>query len=105
VEASSTVGAGLGDRSGGVSLEDPSWSCPWPPEADAERIDEQTVVIKVVVAPSGAVHAATVVSDPGHGFGPAAIACALRHRFTPARDRNGRPVRAESPSVVVHFTR
>ena len=101
----SPLGSGAGDRSGGVALEAQNWSCPWPREADAERIDEQTVVIRLVVAPDGTVESAAVLSDPGHGFGPAATSCALRTRFTPARDRNGRPVRAVSPPVVVRFMR
>jgi len=101
----SPSGSGSGDRSGGVALDDQNWSCPWPREADAERIDEQTVVIKVVVAPDGTVESATVLSDPGHGFGPAATSCALRTRFTPARDRDGRSIRAVSPPIVVRFTR
>jgi len=101
----SPLGSGSGARSGGVALEDQNWSCPWPREADAERIDEQTVVIKVVVTPEGTVESATVLSDPGHGFGPAATSCALRTRFTPARDRDGRTIRAVSPPIVVRFTR
>jgi protein TonB len=105
LEAGSAVGSGTGDRAGGVSLDDHNWACPWPHQADAEQIDEQTVIIKVVVNPDGTVASAAVVSDPGHGFGPAAIACALRTRFTPARDRDGRPIRAESPPVLVRFTR
>jgi protein TonB len=103
--APSTVGSRLGDRSGGVSLEERSWVCPWPHEAETQQIDEQTVVIKVVVAPDGMVERAIVLSDPGHGFGPAAIACALRTRFIAARDRDGRSIRSESPPVLVRFTR
>jgi protein TonB len=93
------------DRSSNVSLAQQSWSCPWPHEADTERIDEQTVVIRVIVAPDGTVQATEVISDPGHGFGPAAVACALRTRFTPARDRAGEPLRARSPPIRVRFTR
>jgi len=96
---------GAGDRSGGVSLAHHDWACPWPHEADNQQIDEQTVVIQVVVGPDGSVESATLLSDPGHGFGQAAIACALRTRFTPARDREGRPTRATSPAVLVRFTR
>lgn len=96
---------GAGDRSGGVSLAHHDWACPWPHEADDQQIDEQTVVIQVVVGPDGSVESATLVSDPGHGFGQAAIACALRTRFTPARDHDGRPTRATSPAVLVRFTR
>lgn len=100
-----TTGTGPVDRSGGVSLAEKSWACPWPHEADTQQIDEQVVVIKVVVGPEGRVESATLVSDPGHGFGAAAIACALHTRFVAARDRDGRPVRSESPPVRVQFTR
>jgi periplasmic protein TonB len=93
------------DASSAVSLENQAWSCPWPVEADAERIDEQTVVIRVVVGAAGNAESATLVSDPGRGFGPAAISCALRTRFTPARDVAGHPVRAKSPPIRVRFTR
>lgn len=103
--APSAVGSGTGDRSGSVSLEDQSWSCPWPRGADVEQIDEQTVLIRVVVNSDGIVESATVLSDPGHGFGQAAIACALHTRFNPARDREGRPTRASSPPILVRFTR
>jgi protein TonB len=88
-----------------VSLADQTWSCPWPREADAEQIDRQAVVIRVIVNADGQVAAARVLSDPGHGFGAAAAACALRTRFAPARDPEGRPIRAPSPPIRVTFTR
>jgi protein TonB len=88
-----------------VALEGQNWSCPWPREADDAHIDEQTVVIRVVVAADGTVESASVVSDPGHGFGPAAASCAVRTRFIPARDRDGRPIRATSPPLRVRFIR
>lgn len=93
------------DLSTPVSLEGQSWSCPWPPEADSERIDEQTVVIRVVVGPNGSVTSAEIVLEPGHGFGKAAVACAMSTRFTPAHDRAGNAVRARSPPIRVRFTR
>jgi protein TonB len=88
-----------------VSLEGQSWSCPWPPEADSDRIDEQTVVIRVVVDQDGSVKSAEIVVEPGHGFGKAAVACAKNTRFTPAHDRAGNAVRARSPPIRVRFTR
>jgi len=93
------------DLSTKVSIEGQSWSCPWPPEADSDRIDEQTVVIRVVVDPDGSVRSAEIVVEPGHGFGKAAVACALNTRFTPAHDRAGNAVRARSPPIRVRFTR
>jgi outer membrane biosynthesis protein TonB len=103
--APSNGGSGTSDRSGGVELENPAWSCPWPREADTEQIDEQTVVIRVVVDREGRVLSATVVVDPGHGFAQVAVACALRTRFKPARDAAGQAIRAASPPIIVRFTR
>lgn len=88
-----------------VSLASENWSCPWPHEADTEQIDEQTVILRVVVAAGGDPESATVVFDPGHGFGAAAAVCALRTHFTPGRNHTGEPVRALSPPIRVRFTR
>lgn len=93
------------DHSSPVSLATESWSCPWPREADAQQIDEQTVILRVLVTADGDPENATVVSDPGQGFGPAALACAMRTHFTPAHDPKGNPMRATSPPIRVRFTR
>jgi protein TonB len=93
------------DQSSAVALEDQAWSCPWPGTAETESIDEQTVVLRVVVRPDGSVESARIVKDPGQGFAPAALACALRTRFSPAKDRDGRPMKAASPPIRVRFTR
>jgi protein TonB len=63
------------------------------------------VVLRVVVDASGTADSARVLADPGHGFGAAAVACALRTRFVPARARDGTPVRSTSPPIRVRFTR
>ena len=105
VDPRSAPGAHAADHSRTVSLEDQNWSCPWPREADAEQIDEQMVVIRVVVRVDGNAESAEVLSDPGHGFGQAAAACAMRTRFSPARGRDGDPVRSKSPPIRVRFTR
>jgi protein TonB len=96
---------GTSDVSSAVGLASQAWSCPWPREADAERIDEQTVVIRVIVDADGNAESATVLSDPGHGFGRAAMRCAMQTRFTPARDPDGKPIRAQSPPIRITFTR
>ncbi len=101
-----TTGTASGpDRSAAVALAEEDWSCPWPAEADAAEIDEQAVVLRVVVRADGTVQSAALVSDPGFGFGAAALACARRTRFTPARDAQGKPVAARSPPIRVRFTR
>jgi len=93
------------DRSRPVSLPEDDWTCPWPREADEERIDEQTVLLEAVVRQDGKVESVKILHDPGFGFGTAASACALAARFEPARDHAGRAIRAKSPPILVHFTR
>ena len=53
----------------------------------------------------GRVTAATLLSDPGYGFGAAALRCARQHRFLPATDVAGRPIAASSPPIRVRFWR
>jgi protein TonB len=81
------------------------WRCPWPRQADDAQIDEQVAVVRVVARADGSVESTALIDDPGYGFGAAAMACALGRRFIPARDRDGRPVRAKSPPIRVRFTR
>ncbi|MCP3144854.1 TonB family protein [Pyxidicoccus xibeiensis] len=88
-----------------VQLPARNWSCPWPREADALRVDEQTVVLRVVVDTGGRVTSSELVSDPGHGFGAAALECARNARFDPALDRGGQPYVATSPPIRVRFKR
>jgi protein TonB len=82
-----------------------SWQCAFPPEADTDQIDYQVVPILVTVGPDGAAVSVKVISDPGHGFGRAARECALRQRYVPALDRQGRPITATTPPINVKFTR
>ncbi|WP_164021059.1 TonB family protein [Pyxidicoccus trucidator] len=106
-------GAGVGEEGDGtgesharpVQLPARNWSCPWPKEAEALRLDEQTVVLRVVVTPEGRVTTAELMSDPGHGFGEAALACARSARFEAAVDRAGRRYLATSPPIRVRFKR
>lgn len=88
-----------------VQLPDAEWHCPWPSEANDQQIDEQTAVIRVVVRADGTVVSATIVRDPGHGFGAAALACARTARFSPATDADGNAIQSQSPPIRVRFTR
>lgn len=104
--------AGTGDGTSGrpsrarpVSLDQAGWNCPWPAEADAEQVNEQTVVLRVVVRADGRAERVEVLSDPGFGFGGAARLCALRTTFEPAHDSVGQPIAALSPPIRVHFFR
>ncbi len=82
-----------------------SWGCPFPPEADADQIDEARVSLVVTVRPDGTPLSVNVVSDPGHGFGRAARMCALTRRFTPALDKTGQVIAGSTPPFTVRFTR
>jgi protein TonB len=82
-----------------------SWRCPFPPEADAEQIDEAVVTIGVTVAPAGVPVSVRVIGDPGHGFGRAARSCALARQYAPGLDRTGAAVTAVTPPIAVHFSR
>jgi protein TonB len=99
------VSDGTGNPTQPVRLSESEWDCPWPAEADALGIDEQMVVLRVIVRADGTVEAAEAVRDPGAGFASAALTCAHRSRFEPARDRLGNPVRARSGPIRVFFTR
>lgn len=89
----------------GVALRDEDWTCPWPEEADDAEIDEQLTVVRVVVRADGTAESARAISGTEHGFGRAAVDCAMEHRYVPARDRDGASIRAESAPVHVTFTR
>jgi protein TonB len=99
------VAAQASDDSAPVSIAETNWNCPWPKEADSREVDEESVVIKVVVRADGKAESVKTLSDPGYGFAQAARTCALETRFSPARDRAGHEVRAESPPIRVHFSR
>jgi protein TonB len=99
------AGSAPPSRARPVGLPPGDWSCPWPRAADALSIDHQLVVIRVVVRADGTVARADLVSDPGHGFGQVALACARARRFQPAADAGGRAIEASSPPVHVRFTR
>lgn len=82
-----------------------SWNCPFPPEADAEQIDNAVVSITVTVRPDGSPLSVSVLNDPGYGFGRAARICALGRRYTPALDRTGQAMTGATPPIRVRFTR
>jgi protein TonB len=98
-------GAIARSRARGVALDQAAWSCPWPAEADARQVDQETVVLRVAVRADGRADRVDVVDDPGFGFGRAARQCALGTRFEPARDPAGDPIAALSPPIRVHFFR
>ncbi|MCC6523481.1 MAG: energy transducer TonB [Polyangiaceae bacterium] len=82
-----------------------SWSCPFPPEADAEQINRATATVVVTVSASGGASAARIVNDPGYGFGRAAQQCAMARRYSPALDADGQPITSTTPPINVTFRR
>jgi protein TonB len=108
-EGASSSGEGQGDRhpshARAVGLSDAGWTCPRPEDARDVPSEDETVVLTVVVHPDGRVLSAALVSDPGHGLGERALACARAQRFAPATDDAGRPILATSPQIRVRFTR
>jgi protein TonB len=88
-----------------VSLDQAAWNCPWPAEADARQVDQETVVIRVAVGIDGRADRVDVLQDPGFGFVTAARQCALTTRFGAARNPAGDPIAALSPPIRVHFFR
>lgn len=80
------------------------WKCVFPAESDKAGIDEASVMVKITIDPLGKVVRVLVVSDPGHGFGREARACAGRQAFVPAADEQGKAV-ADTQMVRVRFVR
>jgi protein TonB len=81
-----------------------SWSCPFPQQADLEGINHATSLLSVTVDAAGRASSVSILRDPGHGFGAAARACALRRRYNAALDRSGHPV-ATTLVLNVRFDR
>jgi protein TonB len=94
------------DRSRPATLQgSTSWSCPFPPEADAEGRDSAVSVIVVTVRPDGSPASVSVVQDPGAGFGRAARKCALGRRYVAGLDKDGQKTTTTTPPIRVKFSR
>lgn len=89
----------------GAAPNSARWDCSFPPEATTNRIDSAEVTIRVLVAPDGSAKSVIVMNDPGSGFAEAAVACAMKRQFVPARDQSGAPLEATSPPIHVRFVR
>jgi periplasmic protein TonB len=81
------------------------WACPFPPEADAENVDEALVTIRVEVDANDRVAKVTILSEPNvQGFGREARRCAFARKWTGARNRDGIPIDG-SLTMQVRFRR
>lgn len=101
--------AGAGGSGTGANLSrsprmegEAAWKCPFP--AESAGVDDAIVQLRVFVGADGKALEAAVLVDPGHGFGAAAVRCAIGTRWSPALDREGAAVRATA-IVRVRFTR
>jgi hypothetical protein len=83
---------------------DRTWYCASPAGSTSEVIHE--VRIAVTVRPDGTPASVEVLSDAGAGrFARAATRCAMRKRYLPARDANGRPIEGRTLPFTVHYAR
>jgi protein TonB len=93
------------DRSREATPLSGSWNdCGFPAEADIEQINNARVVLSVTVSADGQAKSATVIQDPGYGFGALAKRCALRKSYRPALDRTGNSTTA-TQVVKINFLR
>jgi protein TonB len=94
------------DRSRVASLSGGSeWSCPFPPEANTDQIDDAFVTLQVDVSAYGGATTVRALSDPGYGFGREARRCALAKRYSAAFDSDGKPIAGRTKPFRVHFSR
>ncbi|HEY5956668.1 MAG TPA: hypothetical protein VIV60_08950 [Polyangiaceae bacterium] len=93
------------DRSRSATPVSPAWDCSRLYPGDADAGDYATVLIAVSVGPEGSPKRVAMLKDPGHGFGQAAIQCAMSQRFNVALDRQGNAIAATTPPIVVRFSR
>jgi Gram-negative bacterial TonB protein C-terminal len=87
------------------SAEHVGSKCTFPPEAESLHVDIAIVVIVVDVRADGTPSSVAVVSDPGHGFGDAAMQCAMEQRYVAARDDSGRAVASRTKPFRIRFVR
>ena len=79
-------------------------NCAFPPEAAEHDIDRASVTLSVSLDAAGKLVRVRILSDPGYGFGQAALDCAKTMAFDPALDDDGTPV-ASRPAVRIRFKR
>jgi protein TonB len=80
-------------------------SCGFPPEADAEQINQARVRVVVVVGADGRPTSVNVLNDPGYGFGRIARNCAMRFTYPPGLDKFGNAAPRATRPFAITFTR
>ena len=81
------------------------WDCSALYPADPNAPDAAAVVVQVRTDADGRPRSVSVLRDPGHGFGAAAKACAMRQTYQAARDTEDREVAGETRPFLVRFHR
>jgi TonB family protein len=79
--------------------------CAFPDEAANTGVRAQRVQIRILVRPDGTPAEVQVLDDPGLGFADAVRRCALAQRFEPAKNEQGEPIQAWTPTITVTFVR
>lgn len=93
------------DRSRGASVQNVDWNtCPFPPEADVDQVDEAYVTVSMDVAADGLAHNIRILSESSPGFGKRVLEFAPKQHFMPALDHGGAPM-ATTLKTRIHFTR
>lgn len=83
-----------------------NWNaCGFPPEADAEQINQAAVRLVVTVGSDGSPTAVNVLSDPGFGFARWVQRCAMRPKYPTGLDKSGKPIASTTKPFTVRFTR
>ncbi|MEZ0312122.1 MAG: hypothetical protein ACAI38_10120 [Myxococcota bacterium] len=81
------------------------WDCSALYPADANAPNAAAVMVQVRTDAAGRPQAVSILRDPGHGFGTAARACAMRQTYQPARDADDHEVPGETRPFLVRFHR
>jgi len=80
-------------------------NCPFPPESNEAQQNYARAVVTVLVGTDGRAKSVTIVSDPGFGFGRAAMRCAMAETYSVGKDRFGNPVAKTTPPIAFNFRR
>jgi periplasmic protein TonB len=81
------------------------WNCSRLFPSDPDAPNTAVVNLVVTVRGDGSARSASVVRDPGHGFGAAASTCAMGQRYSPALDSQGNPLTTVTAPITVRFSR
>jgi protein TonB len=93
------------DRSRSASVQNIDWNtCPFPPEADVDQVDEAYVTVTMDVGADGSAHNVRIVKETSPGFGKRVLEFAPRQHFVAALDRSGSPI-ASTLTTRIHFIR